>query len=122
MPDTQAARDLKELMRRGVVDSMSFGFSVPRGGDSWSEDGNTRELREVTLHEVSVVTGFPAYEATSAAVRSIEKIAERVGMPVDELTAVLERMAEKDSLPVEDEKPNLVNLKRKQTELLAKKF
>jgi hypothetical protein len=43
-------------------------------------------------------------------------------MPVDELTAVLERMAEKDSLPVEDEKPNLVNLKRKQTELLAKKF
>jgi hypothetical protein len=121
MPDTQAARDLKELMRRGVVDSMSFGFSVPRGGDSWSEDGNTRELREVTLHEVSVVTGFPAYEATSAAVRSIEKIAERVGMPVDELTAVLERMAEKDSLPVEDEKPNLVGLKMKQSELLQKK-
>jgi len=121
MPDTQAARDLKELMRRGVVDSMSFGFSVPRGGDSWSEDGNTRELREVMLHEVSVVTGFPAYEATSAAVRSIEKIAERVGMPVDELTAVLERMAEKDSLPVEDEKPNLVGLKMKQSELLQKK-
>ena len=121
MPDTQAARDLKELMRRGVVDSMSFGFSVPRGGDSWSEDGATRELREVTLHEVSVVTGFPAYEATSAAVRSLEKIAERVGMPVDELTEVLERLAEKDSLPVEDVKPNLVGLKMKQSELLNKK-
>ena len=122
MPDTQAARDLKELMRRGVVDSMSFGFSVPRGGDKWSEDGATRELREVTLHEVSVVTGFPAYEATSAAVRSLERIAQRVGMPVEELTEVLERLAEKDSLPVEDEKPNLVGLKRKQMELLAKKF
>ena len=123
LPDTQEARDLKELMRRGVVDSMSFGFTVPRGGDDWSEDGSRRELREVTLHEVSVVTGFPAYEATSAAVRSLEVIAERSGMAVDDVIAVLTKMAETDSLPlVEDEpKPNLVGLKRKQTELLLKK-
>lgn len=73
LPDTSVGRDLAVLMRRGDVHSMSFGFSVPRGGDSRSQDGSSRELREVILHEVSVVTGFPAYAATSAAVRSADE-------------------------------------------------
>ena len=67
LPPTTHGRDLSVLMQRGDVHSMSFGFSVPSGGDSWSEDGQSRELREVILHEVSVVTGFPAYPATSGA-------------------------------------------------------
>lgn len=89
LPDTTYGRDLSVLMQRGDVHSMSFGFSVPRGGDAWSEDGATRELREVILHEVSVVTGFPAYPATEGAqVRSTDEIAEPIteaetGMPVD---------------------------------------
>ena len=120
LPDTQAARDLKELMRRGVVDSMSFGFTVPRGGDRWSEDGRTRELREVTLHEVSVVTGFPAYEATSAAVRSLEAVCERTGMSVDEIAEVLQRLADKPA-DAPAASPNLIELKRRQAELAAKK-
>lgn len=70
LPDTSYGRDLSILMERGDVHSMSFGFSIPRGGDSWSDDGQTRELREVILHEVSIVTGFPAYQATDASVRS----------------------------------------------------
>lgn len=73
LPDTTVGRDLAVLMRRGDVHSMSFGFSVPRGGDAWSDDGQARELRELILHEVSVVTGFPAYAATSAAVRSADE-------------------------------------------------
>lgn len=73
LPDTTAGRDLAELVRTGTVHSMSFGFSVPRGGDAWSEDRSSRELREVILHEVSVVTGFPAYPATEGAtVRTAE--------------------------------------------------
>lgn len=73
LPDTTAGRDLSVLLRDGVVHSMSFGFAVPRGGDAWSEDGKSRELREVILYEVSVVTGFPAYEATEGAtVRTID--------------------------------------------------
>lgn len=67
LPPTTYGRDLSVLMQRGDVHSMSFGFSVPSGGDSWSDDGQSRELREVILHEVSVVTGFPAYPATSGA-------------------------------------------------------
>jgi hypothetical protein len=77
LPPTTVGRDLSILMQRGDVHSMSFGFSVPRGGDAWSEDRESRELREIILHEVSVVTGFPAYPATSGAtVRSVDDDAE----------------------------------------------
>ncbi len=68
---------------------MSFGFSVPRGGDKFSDDGSTRELREVRLYEVSVVTGFPAYEATSASVRSLDKLAQRTALDADKLAEAI---------------------------------
>lgn len=89
LPDTSYARDLTALMRSGIVDSMSFGFSVPRGGDSWSEDGMRRRLNEVRLHEVSVVTGTPAYAATSAMVRKVQAIAQRTGTEADALTTAI---------------------------------
>ncbi len=89
LPDTTVGRDLSVLMKRGDVDSMSFGFSVPAGGDSWSDDGMTRELRNVRLHEVSVVTGFPAYKATSATVRSLDILAKRTGIDADKLAEAI---------------------------------
>lgn len=85
LPDTTIGRDLSTLIKRGDVDSMSFGFSVPPKGDSWSEDGSVRELKEVRLYEVSVVTGFPAYQATTASVRSLEILAERTASDADKL-------------------------------------
>ena len=89
LPDTTVGRDLSVLMQRGDVDSMSFGFSVPSGGDKWSDDGATRELRQVRLHEVSVVTGFPAYKATSASVRSLDILAKRTGVDADKLAEAI---------------------------------
>jgi uncharacterized protein len=68
VPDTQAGRDVLALAQRGDVGGMSFGFTVPRGGDAW--DGDKRELRAVDLHEVSVVLAHPAYSNTSVNVRS----------------------------------------------------
>ena len=85
LPDTTIGRDLSTLIQRGDVDSMSFGFSVPPKGDSWSDDGSVRELKEVRLYEVSVVTGFPAYQATSASVRSLDMLAERTAADADKL-------------------------------------
>jgi hypothetical protein len=75
LPNTSAGRDAAELIKRGDVNAMSFGFSVPQGGDTWSEDGNTRELNSVRLFECSVVA-FPAYSATegSTSVRSGETV------------------------------------------------
>ena len=81
LPMTTDGRNMSILLEQRIVDSMSFGFSVPRGGDTWSPDGGRRTLTEVRLHEVSVVTGQPAYAATTASVR---KLAARVA--VDEVT------------------------------------
>jgi HK97 family phage prohead protease len=137
LPNTTYANDLRELMRSGVVDKMSFGFQVPRGGDQWSDDGRERTLRQIELFEVSVVTGFPAYDQTTAAVRSIDRLSTRTGMSVDELTEVLDALADGDSVdPVkadaiiaalkssvpepEPEPVNLLGLKQKYLELLAK--
>lgn len=65
LPDTTLGRDIAELVRTGVIDAMSFGFSVRK--DSWSQDGNTRYLEDVSLSEVSLVS-TPAYEQTSGTV------------------------------------------------------
>ena len=138
LPDTTAARDLRALMTAGVVSTMSFGFTVPRGGDKWSGDGSERTLTGINLHEVSVVTGFPAYPQTTAAVRSLEKLSERTGIAVDDLTEVLDALAEgeevnpsqadlllkalQDVMPKpEPSNVELLALKKKQMELLAKK-
>lgn len=88
LPDTSYARDLSVMMRRGDVTSMSFGFSVPKGGDSWA-DNSTRRLNEIRLHEVSIVTGFPAYEATSAQVRTVDVVADRCGVDADSFAVAL---------------------------------
>jgi HK97 family phage prohead protease len=89
MPDTTYARDLSTLMKRGDVDSMSFGFHVPRGGDEWSDDGQRRFLNEIALREVSVVTGFPAYESTSATIRKAQLLAQRTQTDADALADAL---------------------------------
>lgn len=71
LPDTQAARDLRENMRLGNVDGMSFGFRVTK--QEWDETGDVpvRTIEEVELFEVSAVT-FPAYEDTEIALRSLD--------------------------------------------------
>jgi HK97 family phage prohead protease len=93
LPDTTAGRDARELISKGIVDAMSFGFSVPSGGDSWSTDGSTRTLKSVRLHEVSVVA-WPAYAATggTVSVRALDKVAQRAEVDADALQDVLTRI------------------------------
>ena len=97
LPDTTLGRDLAVLIADGTVHSMSFGFSVPAGGDSWSDDGKTRVLREVMLHEVSIVQGFPAYPETSGAtVRTDDDVVESAaGVPVALMRRKLELNAKR---------------------------
>ena len=61
-----AARVMSAL-RRGDISQMSFAFETVQ--DSWSKDKRTRELKEVKLFDVSIVT-YPAYEETTVALRS----------------------------------------------------
>lgn len=66
VPDTQAGRDLLALAERGDLGGMSFGFRAI--DEAWQ--GDLRELRQVELHEVSIVQAFPAYEATTVEARA----------------------------------------------------
>ena len=68
LPDTQAGRDVLQLAARGDLGGMSFGFLVPKGGDTWQ--GSVRTLRSVSLKEISVVSAWPAYVGTEIALRS----------------------------------------------------
>jgi HK97 family phage prohead protease len=102
-PNTQLGRDTSELVRRGDIDSMSFGFSVPAGGDEWSSDGSERTLKSVRLHEVSIVA-FPAYEATAgtASVRGLDKIALRAEVDADMLADAMLKVELGDGLTAEE--------------------
>ena len=70
LPDTQHGRDLAELARRGDLGGMSFGFTAQ--DEVWH--GSRRELREVELHEVSVVQAHPAYPETTVSLRNRQTI------------------------------------------------
>jgi len=85
LPNTTLGNDIAELVRSGVIDAMSFGFSVKK--DSWSQDGQTRYLEDVSLYEVSLVS-TPAYEQTSGtvAVRSAD------GLSADALADALQKL------------------------------
>lgn len=105
LPETTAGRDMATLVHDGIVDSMSFGFQTVR--DSWSEDGTQRELHAVRLFEVSPVTGWPAYAATSASVRDL---AEQIGEDPDELALAFGVLRESDTSLTDEQHRLLVTL------------
>lgn len=93
LPDTTLGRDIAELVRTGVVDAMSFGFSVKK--DTWSQDGQTRYLEDVSLYEVSLVS-TPAYEQTSGTVS-----VRSAGISADALADALLKIESGDELDSE---------------------
>lgn len=68
-PANPDAARVISAMRRGDMSQMSFAFKAVK--DSWNEERTTRELREVKLFDVSIVT-FPAYEQTVAEIRGMQ--------------------------------------------------
>ncbi len=102
LPNTSAGRDAKELLARGDVDSMSFGFSVPSGGDVWNAEGTERTLKSVRLHEVSIVA-FPAYSGTAGttSVRGLDLVAERSLVDADQLQDAIVMMEAGGTLTTE---------------------
>jgi hypothetical protein len=65
-PTNPDAQRVLSAMRRGDMTQMSFAFRTIK--DSWNKDRSVRELKEVQLYDVSIVT-FPAYEETVAELR-----------------------------------------------------
>lgn len=75
LPDTTDGRDLGTLIERGDVSGMSFGFIVTKQRWDETQDPPLRTVEAVDLREVSVVA-FPAYDDTSIALRSLDKVRE----------------------------------------------
>lgn len=84
-------RDLTTNLTNGNVRGMSFGFTIPKGGDTWSTvelesrddkgevttvEAELRTITDLDLMEVSAVT-FPAYTDTEAFMRDVPALAER---------------------------------------------
>jgi HK97 family phage prohead protease len=66
-PANPDAVKMRSALMRGDVSQMSFAFETVK--DGWNKDRTVRELKEVRLHDVSIVT-YPAYEETSAEIRN----------------------------------------------------
>lgn len=70
--DTQSNRDIYLMVRNGLLDKMSFAFTVK--SQSWDRSGEIpkRTVKEIDrLYDVSIVD-VPAYEGTSVYARSLE--------------------------------------------------
>lgn len=78
--DTQTNRDLYKSIQNGLIDEMSFAFTVAPNGDKWTYEENyskvTRDIMNIeTLYDVSVVdTGF--YENTNVYARAAQNLDE----------------------------------------------
>lgn len=101
-PDVQR---LVSAMSRGDIDQMSFAFEAH---DAPIVNG-IRELREVTLYDVSVVT-FPWYDSTTVGLTGLRAdhvlLAVR-SLPVSERVALLSELAA-DEAPAPVDKPEAV--------------
>jgi len=53
--DTSLGRDVRALMRDGVLKELSIGYGIPDGG-MYVDDNGIRHLTRIDLHEISVVT------------------------------------------------------------------
>lgn len=72
VPNTTNGNDLWELVERGDISGMSFGFRVTK--QEWDEtiDPPVRTIQAVELFEVSAAA-FPAYDDTEIGKRSLEE-------------------------------------------------
>ena len=59
-------------IQRGDISGMSFGFTVPAGGDSWdyTKALALRTVNKAVLHEITI-TSNPAYRNTEVALRNL---------------------------------------------------
>ena len=76
--DTQSNRDVYKMIRSGLIDEMSFAFTVAEGGDTWTYSDDFKTVsRNITaidvIYDVSAVdTGF--YENTSIYARAFDSV------------------------------------------------
>jgi HK97 family phage prohead protease len=101
IPNTSYANDLYEIVSRGDIRTMSFGFYP----EKWGYDSNKKErvLEDVHLDEVSFGVSFPAYpETTSETItRATRKLFKR-SIDADSINTILEKetLADEDKTKI----------------------
>ncbi|HEY5989262.1 MAG TPA: HK97 family phage prohead protease, partial [Streptosporangiaceae bacterium] len=84
LTDNWLIQPVRDAVRDKAVDGMSFRFSVPEGGDRVTkrkDDVPLRSLLDLDVPELGPVV-FPAYEPTTASVRSlVERLEDFTGRP-----------------------------------------
>jgi len=67
--------ELYEAINNGLIDRMSFGFTIAEDGFEWEEDKqgviHTRITKIAKLYDVSPIAGFPANDGTEISARSL---------------------------------------------------
>lgn len=66
VPATSVGSDVLALAERGDLGGASFAFTIK--SEQW--DGERRTLQSVELHEISIVSAWPAYEGTIVQARA----------------------------------------------------
>jgi HK97 family phage prohead protease len=116
LPNTTYADDLFEIISRGDVNAMSFGFMPIK----WLDNGQTRTLKEVKLKEISFGVAFPAYPETfsQTAMRGLKKAMKIIKRTID--FEALNAILEKEELTDDDIK-QLTDLVASINEVIGKK-
>jgi len=70
--DNATVEPVRQAIAERAITGMSFRFSVPKGGDTWSKRDGTdyREIGDTDTREIGPVV-FPAYDQTTVSVRSL---------------------------------------------------
>lgn len=88
LPATTLGNDLLALAQRDDLGGVSIGFSA--ASDHWPNP-QTRELRQVVLHEVSIVSAVPCYPDTTIALRCRDRSGAGALRELRAFLAMLER-------------------------------
>jgi HK97 family phage prohead protease len=89
LPDTTLAKDIRNLVKSGIINKSSFAFTVAEETWTHPEDRSKPSIRTIKkveyLYDVSPVT-TPAYRNTSVASRSLQKfkLSEKVELKAKE--------------------------------------
>lgn len=107
VPNTSWGNDAWEIINRGDVQTMSFGFQKY---DTYNE-GNITHLRSVRLLEVSFAVSNPAYQETQSftQIRSlleeaIDQKTQATETEIKDLITTLQRLLPKEEPAVEEDK------------------
>lgn len=116
---SQAGRDVYESIKNGLIDRMSFGFTIADDGFEWEEDEDgtvhTRITKIDRLYDVSCVT-WPANPSTDISSRSYADAAIEAKHEADRIAA---EQAEQERAAQEAEEQRLAEEQAMQERIAA---